>query len=222
MNTETRRSALWAGWLLVVGSAIAWIGAFSPLVLIPREEFASHEALLRFVAAHQLGWFVRDGGFLGGVVLTVLGFAALTAAFRSAGEQPLSELALFSYLLGAVFWVMHLAFRLTVILVAARETVATGVVPAYFRPHFSPMDAFFGFLFGVYWVLAYVAIAVYGVAVLRTQVLPKWLGWSAILFAFLLALTGLGSDALPLFIHVIPFVMGAVLLQRAKHISDGA
>lgn len=47
INTETRRSALWAGWLLVAGSIVSWIGAFSPLVLIPREEFASHEALRR-------------------------------------------------------------------------------------------------------------------------------------------------------------------------------
>ncbi len=63
MNTDTHRSALWADWLLVAGSVVAWIGAFSPLVLMPREEFASHEALLRFAAAHQFAWFVRDGAF---------------------------------------------------------------------------------------------------------------------------------------------------------------
>lgn len=220
MSTETRRSALWAGWLLVAGSVVGWIGAFSPVVLMPREDIASHEVWLRFAAAHQLALVVRDGGFLGGVVLTVPGFAALTATFRSAGERLLSELGLVSYLLGAVFWVMHLAFRLTATIAAARETVATGVVPVYFNA--APLAGFFSFLFGVYWVLAYIAIAAYGFAVLRTQVLPIWLGWSAILLALLFALTGLGGDALPLFIHVIPFVMGVVLLHRASHISDGA
>jgi len=220
MNTETRRSALWAGGLLVAGSVVGWIGAFSPVLMMPREDIASDEVWLQFAAAHQLSVVVRDGGFLGGVILTVLGFVALTATFRSAGERPLSELALFSYLFGAVFWVMHLAFRVTATLAAARETVATGVVPAYFNA--APLAGFFGFLFGVYWVLAYIAIAVYGVAVLRTQALPKWLGWSAILFALLFALSGLGGDALPLLIHVIPFAMGVVLLQKAKRISDGA
>lgn len=220
MNTETRRSALWAGWLLITGSVVGWIGAFSPVLMMPREDIASNEVWLQFVAANQLSVVVRDGGFLGGAILTLLAFAALTAAFRSAGERPLSELALFSYLLGAVFWVMHLAFRLTTTLAAARETVATGVVPAYFNA--APLAAFFGVLFGVYWVLAYLAIAAYGVAVLRTQVLPAWLGWAAILGAFLLALTGVGGDALPLLIHVIPFVMGVVLLRRVKRISDSA
>ena len=219
MNTETRRSALWAGSLLVVGSIVAWIGAFSPMLMMPREDIASNEVWLRFVAGHELSMVVRDGGFLGGAILTVLGFAALTATFRSAGERLLSELALFSYLLGAVFWVMHLAFRLTATLAAARETVATGVVPAYFDA--APLAGFFSLLVGVYWVLAYIAIAAYGAVVLRTQVLPKWLGWSAILSSVFFACTGIG-DALPLLIHVIPFVMGVVLLQRAKHISDGA
>jgi hypothetical protein len=187
---------------------------------MPRGDIASHEVWLRFVAAHPLALVVRDGGFLGGVFLTVLGFAALTATFRSVGERLLSEFAFVSSLLGTVFWVMHMAFRLTATLVAARETVATGVVPAYFNA--DPLAGFFSFLFGVYWVLAYIAIAAYGVAVLRTQVLPVWLGWSAILVALLFALTGLGGDALPLLIHVMPFVMGVVLLQRAKRISDGA
>ena len=220
VNAETRQSALWAGWLLVAGSVVAWIGAFSPMAQMPREDFVSHEALLRFAAAHQFAFVTRDGGFLGGVVLTMLGFAALTATFRSAGERLLSELALFSYLLGAVFWVMHLAFRLTATLVAAPETVATGVVPAYFNA--APLAGFFSFLFGVYWVLANVAIAAYRAAVLRTQVLPAWLGWTAILLSLLFALTGLGGDLFPLYIHAIPFVMGVVLLLRAKRISDGA
>ncbi len=65
-----------------------------------------------------------------------------------------------------------------------------------------------------------IAIAAYGVVVLRTQVLPAWLGWTTILFAVLSALSGLGGDALPLLIHVIPFVVGVVLLQRLKRIPD--
>ncbi|MGH9363879.1 MAG: hypothetical protein ACRD1B_01245 [Thermoanaerobaculia bacterium] len=220
MNTETRQSALWAGWLLIAGSVVGWIGAFSPVLMMPRKDIASNEVWLYFVAAHQLSVVVRDGGFLGGVVLTVLGFAALTTTFRSVRERQLSELALISFLLGAVFWVMHLAFRLTATLGAARELLATGVVPTYFAA--APLAGFFGFLFGVYWVLAYVAIAAYGGAILRTQVLPASLGWSAIVFAVLFALTGVGGDALPLFIHVIPFAIGVVLLRRAKRVSDGA
>lgn len=220
MNAETRRSALWAGWLLVAGSIVAEIGAFSPMLMMPREDFASNEALLRFVAGHELSVVVRDGGFLGGAILTVFGFAALTATFRSAGERLLSELALVSYILGSVFWVMNLAFRVPATLVAARETVTTSVVPAYFDA--APLAGFFSVLFAVYWVLAYFAIALYGVAVIRTQVLPVWLGWFVILGAFFFAFSGLGGGTLPLFIHVIPFVMGVVLFRRAKHISDGA
>src|SRR5712692_6630549 len=102
MNTETSRSAFWAGWLLVAGSVVGWMGAFSPKALMPREEFASHEAFLRFAATHQYALVIYDGGFLGGVVLTLLGFTALTATFRSAGERLLSELGLVSYLLGTV------------------------------------------------------------------------------------------------------------------------
>ena len=214
MDAETRRSALWASWLLIVGAILSWIGAFSPLVLMPGGELdASPEELLRFADSHHLGWFALNGGFLLGVLITALGFTALTVMFRHTGEHLLSEFGLVCYLFGATFWVMYLAFRLTLLLSAARETVATGLVPSYF----SPLKLWLGFLFAIHSVLAYLSVAVYGVAVLRTELLPKWLGRACILFSLFVLVSFLaGAEALPLLIHVMPFITGVLLLRRVS------
>lgn len=82
----------------------------------------------------------------------------------------------------------------------------TGVPPPWYEPWYR----WSGLLFGIYHVLAYLALVAYGAAVLKTALLARWVGWICIIFA-LVFLPFFGA---PLAIHVVPWLLGVLLLQR--------
>lgn len=149
--------------------------------------------------------------FISGVLVTALGFALLTRLLWDIGEHPFSYLALIATLFGAVLMVIFLAFRLGVDPLAARDTARTGVVPDYYEP----LKLWATALFRIYTVFAFLALALYGRAVLSAWILPRWMGWTAIVYG----LAGLGLFAyaqdIPPFLHyLLPSVMGSLLLLR--------
>ena len=99
----------------------------------------------------------------------------------AAGDRVSSVLGLFGFLFGAVFWVLHLAFRLTVMRRAAEEYAHSASVP----PWYQPWIEWSGLLFGIYSVLAYLGIVAYGAALLGTGLTPRWVGWILVVFGLL-------------------------------------
>lgn len=164
---------------------------------------------LRVVFAHPRLWRWATILFISGVVVTVLGLALLTTLLRDAGDQAFSQLGLAAFAFGAVLWVIHLAFRLSIDPWAAQESVRTDVVPEFYVP----LTRWIGVLFVIYTVLAFSALAAYGGAVLFTPVLPHWVGWLAIVYGLaglgLLAFTG---DAPPFLHYLMPLLIGILLL----------
>lgn len=68
---------------------------------------------------------------------------------------------------------MHLGFRLTVMPLAAEKLQRVGAAPDWYEP----WRNWAGLGFGIYHVLAYLALMLYGIALLKTRILPRAAGW---------------------------------------------
>jgi hypothetical protein len=67
-------------------------------------------------------------------------------------------------------------------------------------------------LFVIYSVLAYVGLAAYGVSLLKTGWLPRWVGWACVAAGLIAAPLG----GLPLFIHVPLWLAGILTLRQSR------
>lgn len=212
-DDESDRALNAAGILLVAGWLTFWAGAFTPPYRwwfgVPVRTF------LELVAAHPRVWLFIAAAFTLGVLLTMAGLVVLGGVFRAAGARVWSELGQAAFLLGSALWLASLTFRATATLTAARETVASAVVPAWFEP----MRAWSGVMFALYMVLAYLAIAAYGRALLQVPLAPRWLGKFHVIFGLAGALGFLVRVPVfnpPLLIHLPLGLLGATLLLRRR------
>ena len=194
-------SARLAAGLLILGAVIFWVGATT---------FPGLD--LKSIAANEQAHLWTSGTFLLATVTTLAGLIPLTHALRSAGDRLLAVLGLVAFLFGAILWTIHLTFRLTVMIWAAREFARTAAPP----PWFEPWSDWAGLLFGIYSVLAYLAIMAYGAALLQTRLLARWVGWTCLVFG-LLAAPFVGP---PLFIHVMPWFVGILLLKQGTPVLE--
>ncbi len=182
-----------AAGLLIAGAVIFWSGArIWPGMSLP------------VIAEHRPEHLWTSSTFLLGTVTTLAGLALLRLALQEAGDQFWATLGLLGYLFGAVFFVMHLGFRLTIMPLAAEELGRVGAAPNWYEP----WRIWAGLGFGIYHVLAYLALMAYGIALLKTRILPRPAAWLCIGFA-LLAVPWFGP---PLLIHMVPWILGVLVL----------
>ena len=182
----------------VMGAVVFWVGArtFPGMTL---------EAIATEPAAHM--W--TSGNFLIATLITLVGLIFFTLVLFQAGDRYFSILGLFAFSFGAVFWILHLAFRLTVIRTVAESYGQTSVAPPWFQPW---MD-WNGLLFGIYSVLAYLGIAAYGGAMIWTGLTPRWIGRGCVIVG-LLAAPLIGP---PFFIHAVLWLVGILFLTRSEY-----
>ena len=187
----------------VIGAVVFWVGArtFPGLSL-------------DVVAANLPGHYWTTANFLVATLITIVGLAFLTLALRYAGDRVLPGVGLLIFSVGSVFWVAHLAYRMTVVVQAAEDWRATTIAPDWYEP----WRAWAALLFAIYSVLAYLGLAAYGRALLATKWTPRWIAWTCILAGLLAAPLG----GLPLFIHVPLWLAGIAFLTRSpEHLGRG-
>jgi hypothetical protein len=147
------------------------------------------------------------------LLITSAGTAGLATWLDAPSAVTLAVMAATVYALGAVCWIVSLAFRLTVVPWAAERTVADDQVPEVF----GALDAWAGSLYVIHMAAAYAAFALLGTATLASDQLPTWLGWLGIGWglSFLagFALTrAAGPFNPPFWAHMYTTVIGVTLL----------
>lgn len=196
-------------WLLIAGAIVFWIGAGTP----PYKQWMGPplEEYLGIIGAHPRNWLFINGTFFAACVLTLPALGGLTSLLRAGGDPGWSVVGLALFAVGAALWLVHLGHRLAVTPWAAAELARTGAVPAGFEAG----RLWMGILFGAYMVMAYLAIAAYGVALLRTGLLPRWAGLTAVIFGCL-AVPGMATPLFqpPLMVHVVPCILGIAILKN--------
>ena len=134
------------------------------------------------------------GFILAAVVLTAIGFMMLEMRLQEASGRVLARTGAVAYLFGGV-------------LVVAAEALML-----------SQGHALTHALIAVYVILALLAQAAIGGALLQSRLLPAWIGWAAIgwnlLFLVVLPLTSAGDMYYPVVHHVMPLVVGIALLRK--------
>lgn len=200
-----------AAYLLVAGWLVFWAGAFTPpwrwWYGIPTDEY------LQMISAHRVVWRWIAAAFATGVVCTALGLTALRSALQGHDGSVWSDLGLTLFAIGSVVWLASIAFRATATVSAAEAITTSGTVPEWFVP----LRGWSGALFGIYMVLAYVAVAAFGKALLASGIVPAWLAWAHIVFGLVGAVGFVARVPVfdpPLMIHLLPGILGVVLLIR--------
>ncbi len=210
-----------AGVCLVAGAVIFFTGAGVPQ-LYKAWTASSRLEYLQTVAAHGRAWKFTNVSMMIGVILNTLGYALLwpiVIGFESRGKFTLAQVSLVGFVVAAGLWIVFQCYRLSVPVWAARQTAQSSEIPAMFEP----LEMWAGLLFSSYMILAYLSIAAFGGVMLIMGFLPDWLSVFSIIFglagsaAFVAG--GLGIKGIPLFepplmIHIVPLLMGIVLLTR--------
>lgn len=199
------------GCVLVAGLAIFLVGACAWRLAYQRPAQES----LPVIHRDRRRWAWIHVWMVAGVVVTPAGLAGLAVSLEESTATVLAAVAATAYLSGAVCWLASLAFRLTVVPWAAEQTVTLGEVPDGFAAY----ERWFGTLYCVHMLTAYAASAVLGVAVLASDDLPTWLGWTGLgwglaFAAGLLATRFAGPFNPPFWAHLYTGTIGVVLLLR--------
>ncbi len=133
------------------------------------------------------------GFIIAAVLTTVLGLALLEDLLRTAGDSAFARLGLMAYLVGAV-----------VVMVA--ETASLGD------------RKFVHAQIVLYVLLAFLAQAAFGAALLQTGLVAGWVGWATVIWNLgwlLIMLLVRPSDIYyPVLHHVAPLVIGIALLTQ--------
>lgn len=141
----------------------------------------------------QMSW--ERGLIIAAVLTTALGLALLEDLLRTAGESILARLGMVAYLFGAV------------IVVVAETTDLGGRGLVY------PQIV-------LYVVLAFLAQAAFGAALLRTRLVAGWAGWGMMIWnlGWLLVMVIVRPSDMyfPVLHHVAPLMIGIALLTQRQ------
>jgi hypothetical protein len=151
------------------------------------------------------------------VVLTLLGFAQLATLLRDAGDRVFSRMGLIAFQLVVSFFLINMAFDFSIGFWAAQETASTKLVPDLYIQLSSWSDT----LFEVSTALAFFAGLAYGVAMIATRILPRWLGWLMLVYNFIVFMFFAILGDMPPFVHyLLPIVIGFVLLLPRSQLTS--
>jgi hypothetical protein len=206
-----------AGVVLVVASALFIVGAgLAPET--PQVFTSPLREHLEILNRRSARWRLMNGLMFASVLGTATGLWLFLTILTRAGDEWRALLATVGYSLGAVLWVLSLGFRHTTVVAAARETARTGEIPGWLEP----LQEWTGWMYSIYMVLAYAAVALFGWAIVRTDVVGHGVGWFAIVFGYAFGAafvtkqprTPWGPIAdLPVLIHFPTLVFGIALLK---------
>lgn len=177
-----------SGWLLIA-SFVLWF----PVAAVPARIWtAPHPERFALIEQLRRRWQLVNLSIAAATVLLVLGLAALVEPLRQGGAPALADLSFALLLLGAPLWLASLVHR-----IVAREEGA----------------AWAGGLFLAWSVLANLAGAGLGAALVSSDLAGGWAGWAAIALGALVLVQLLATgDSLPVLYHVGPALIGVALL----------
>ena len=203
----------WTGILLLAGGVVFWTGAFTP----PYKWWMTRDTreYLTLIYQHKTAWYFIAGTFVVGVILSVIGMQLFSLSLQRAGQHVFPQIGATAFSFGSLFWILNLAFRVTVTVWAAMQLAEHQALEASFK---SWMD-WTNVIFAIYMVLAYFAIGCMGYAVFQSQILPAWLAWFLMIFGFggsLLYMVRLPLFDPPLMVHLPLMVAGIVILLKLK------
>lgn len=149
-----------------------------------------------------------------GYFAALLGFGVLTSLLQESVGRTISSLALLGFVITFILVALETTFHMSVTIWAAEETLRNSAVPTYYEPFRQWLSVYGQY---IYSLVALLAIAGYGRALLQTSLVSDWVGWAAIgwsvfwLVAFLVIRT-----SIPGVLLIMPLVIGTMLLLSIR------
>lgn len=192
---------LLAGLVLGIGAAVIMIAsgalpAFSALLRGSLAEMAPHVLVFR----------IGNVFWAAAWVAMLLGFVLFTRRFFGSDGELLAILSLAATAVAAVLALLEASFGFTVTAWAIDEAARSGAVPATY----SIVNRWVNGMQGIYLFLGFAAQAGFGAALLRTELLPSWVGMTSLIWGLgWLTVLGLG---IPAILFILPALIGTALL----------
>lgn len=202
----------WAGILMLCGGVIFWIGAFYP----PYKQWMTSDVkeYLTIIGSNKTNWYIIHGCFVLGIIISIFGIHLLSnALFFSTGSKILPPIGFTSFSFGSIFWILNIAFRLTVTVWAANTLIETGTLHETFKTW---MD-WTNLLFSIYMVLAYFSAGCFGLLLREVSWMPSWVSWFSIIFGFagiIGYIIRIPIWAPPLMVHLPFMITGLMILIK--------
>jgi hypothetical protein len=158
---------------------------------------------------HRFHWWVLSFAQLLGLVVLTAGVTGLTAVLADSGEQVTAFVAGGMFLVALIAWTTALIAQTTTLPVAATQRAETGHTPAWIQAFWS-----FGYLAEGTWViLANLAYAVFGAAMLASGVVASWAGWVGIGVGVGIPVSVVAARyGFPELTQVVPLIWGVALI----------
>ena len=174
--------------------AAGWLLILGGIIFVPGGLLYTGRAILKWPAAQSQGYLYLERGLvMAACIVAALGLVLLDRLLEAAGDGTLAPIGLAIFLIGTV-------------LVLAAETFSLGRQEMVY----APIVAFV--------VLAFLGQALFGASILRSGLLPGWVGWVTILWnlAWLVILPiARPQDVYYPWLHyVAPLVIGIALLGK--------
>jgi hypothetical protein len=163
------------------------------------------DAKLDHIGRNEAAWWIMYVPWLATVAVTTGGLAGVAFVL----SDVVGWVGFGGFVLAAVAWLMAIAQQSAGLSEAARQRAATGETPGW-----AVATAHVSHILELFWVgAANLAAVAYGVAVLRTDVLPGWLGWTVIVAGLAIPMLALAlRDAFPHLALPALLVLGVALV----------
>lgn len=136
----------------------------------------SYPGNLEAIAVLGASWSRAMTAFMAGIVLICVGLALLTTTLFEKGSHLTAPAAFTVFLIGAVIFIVWLGLESTLPVWAGDELKRGSPSTAYLG-----LVSLSGVLFVTFMSLAYISIALFGVALVRSGV-ANWAGWATLAF----------------------------------------
>lgn len=195
-RTLTRSLLLGSAVVFAAGAAIPALGNFWGMSL---------EEGLVWIAANPGKWAFSSIAFIASLILCVAGLAIFNQLFQFSEAQPLSKIGFYTFLIGAILWIIVMGFHLSLGPWAAKIFVETSSLP----DSFTPLSLLESSLFDILMVSTFLASSIYGIVLLKAQGFPNSLGWFSLVYGlFGAAAYAITGGPIPGMVLVVPLALG--------------
>jgi hypothetical protein len=198
-----------AGSLLAAGSITFLVAAFIPITdkagtliyALPTSEWPA------VISDNSTAWAWIGTLFIVSVLVTVFGTTLISDGLRRMGDRLFSRLGNLAMVFASILLLFDLTFRVSNVTWAQEAASNPFALDLYIR-----ISEWLQVIFMTYSVLMIVALAAYGIAILQTNMAPRWSGWILLTYTLLAVLYVLLTSDFPPFFHYLMLLMLGVLL----------
>ncbi len=161
-------------------------------------------------------WITSSFLFASGLVLAMFGVLTLGGELVDSAARTSGWVTIGAFLVGTTLWLIHLGYRMTVMVSVSREMADGAEMPDWFLPTWNLGN----YLLASYVTLASVGLIALGAGILETGLFPAWSAWTIVALALIFIVTmAVFRNTLPVFPHLATGLLGILALVNSTAVG---